>query len=118
MSSHELKPNTVIDLSGKSLQIGEYISNGATANVFRGQYDGKDVAIKAIREGAKGGFYSEFRSEAENLRRIWKNWSLRGFTASQVVPELHAADVDSEYPLIVEEFIDGKKLDHAMRNLS
>lgn len=117
MTSKEIQPHTQEELNGKPLYIKEYISNGATANVFRGNYGEREVAVKAMREGARGGFYSEFEKEAENMRIIWEKWIEHGFSSPQVIPELITSDVKSSYPVLVEEFIDGRRLDHAMRDL-
>ena len=117
MTSKEIQPHTQEELNGKPLYIKEYISNGATANVFKGIYGQTEVAVKAMREGARGGFYSEFEKEAENIRIIWEKWIEHGFSSPQVIPELITSDVKSSYPVLVEEFIDGRRLDHAMRDL-
>ncbi len=117
MELAEITENSQLECNGKPVVIRRYISNGASANVFAGEYDGQTVAVKAIRSSATGGYRSEFPREAQTMQTLWNDWAKRYPQQPQVVPVYFGGDLNGEHPFIVEEFIDGKNIAQAIRDL-
>lgn len=113
----DISENSQLECNGKTVIIKRYISNGATANVFEGEYDGQTVAIKAIRSSATSGYRSEFLREAQTMQMLWNQWEKRYPQQPQVVPCYIGGDPTGERPFIVEEFIAGQNIARAIRDL-
>lgn len=117
MQLGDITENSQLECNGKPLLIKRYISNGASANVFAGEYDNQTVAVKAIRSGATSGYRTEFEREAKTMQAMWNLWDKRYPMHPQVVPCYKGGDPTGELPFIVEEFIDGLNITQAIREL-
>lgn len=100
---------------GKEIHVKEYINHGASADVYLAELEGRDVALKRLREQTGKSFRSEFEEEAKTLQRLWENWKRRFPDERPIVPEYFCGEFLGETPFIVMEFIHGKPLDEVMK---
>src|SRR6266508_1645229 len=106
-----IEPNSEVPFRNKVLKIGKILDRGASANVFLAEYDGQPVVVKAIRAESVLGFKSEFKAEAEHLKKINSYWKQRDYPDEPIIPDYIDGDEDAEYPFLIEEFIAGQKLE-------
>lgn len=100
---------------GKEIHVKEYINHGASADVYLAELEGREVALKRLREQTGKSFRSEFEEEAKTLRQLWENWKRRFPDERPIVPEYFCGEFLGETPFIVMEFIHGKPLDEVMK---
>ncbi|MDP2306569.1 MAG: protein kinase [Pseudomonadota bacterium] len=87
------------------LDFAERIGEGGIADVFRGTWRGRDVALKVLREADRSGLRKRFVREGRLLQRLSYPGLVRCFGV-----------IEGEQPVLVLELLEGVSLDVRLRS--
>jgi len=87
------------------LHFAERIGEGGIADVFRGVWRGRDVALKVLRDTEQSGLRKRFIREGFLLQRLSHPGVVRCFDV-----------IDGEQPVLVLELLEGASLDVRLRS--
>lgn len=96
--------------NGHKILVGRRLGEGLTSDVYRAQYDGADIVIKALKEASSDTVQEFFMSEGRNIISVSNQWKRQYPDRAQIVPEFLGGDQKSAPPFLLMEFIPGTEI--------
>ncbi|MBL7162507.1 MAG: hypothetical protein ISS57_07860, partial [Anaerolineales bacterium] len=108
--SIDLSEGFKFEWNGHKIVIDRRLGEGLTSDVYRAQYDGNAIVIKALKEASSDTVQEFFMSEGRNITSVSNQWRRQYPDKAQIVPEFFGGDQKSVPPFLLMEFIPGTEI--------